>query len=142
MLHFINTSIGFTWRLLHDNCPVKGRHRAVGAEHGSPVFAIPDFKFLGGGELSFIALVHEVAHDFQVLHVLAGCVIGDGGSDQASLTVHNVRSQAATADFLQTANQELQVYDRPNHAQKAPAIHPRSAGASTFLAPTSPPLAT
>ena len=58
---------------------------------------------------------------------MACCVIGDGGSDQAPLTVHNVRSQAATADFLQTANQELQVYDRPNHAQKASAIHHRSA---------------
>ena len=51
--------------------------------------------------LRLVAAIDEVAHDVEVLHVLAGGEFGSGGGDQASLRIDHVRRQAAAADFLQ-----------------------------------------
>ena len=109
-------------RLLHHDRPIERRDRAVGAEHLHAVLALVYGEFLGGGQLRLAALVHKIADDLQVLHVLAGHVLRSAGSHQPALRVHNVGNQAAAADFLQPANQKLQIHDRAHHAQKTPAI--------------------
>ncbi len=63
----------------------------------------------------------------RVGHVLAGGVVRSGARHQPSLAVHHVRRQPAAVDFLQAADQELQIHNRPNHSQETAAIHDRSA---------------
>ncbi len=58
-------------------------------------------EFLGRGQLRLVAALDKVAHDVEILHVLAGGEFRRRGRHQASLGVDDVRSQAAAADFPQ-----------------------------------------
>ena len=77
--------------------------------------------------MHFGACLDEVAHNLKVRHVLAGSVSGSSADHQPPLAIHDVRSQAATVDFLQAADEELQVNDGANHAQKTACVRHGSA---------------
>jgi hypothetical protein len=68
--------------------------------------------------LGFVAAVHERANDFEVFHVLAGGEAGSSSGDEAALGIDNVGRQASAGNFLQTADQELQIDYRGDHAEK------------------------
>ena len=91
-MHFVNSAIGLASWLLYDDRPVQRRDRAVGAQHFLAVLAVADRELLGRGQLSLIAGVHKVPHDFQVLHVLPGDKCRCGRGYQAPLGVDDVRS--------------------------------------------------
>src|SRR6185369_3250338 len=127
-LHLVHASVRLVTWLLHDHGPVQVADRAVGAEHLSALLALGDAEFPGGRhQLRPAALLQEVAHDLRVGQVLASGVVGGGAGHQPALTVHHIRCEPAAIDFLQTADQKLQVFHRSNHSQKASAIHHRSA---------------
>ena len=63
----------------------------------------------------------------ELRQVLAGGVVGRGAGYQAALAVYYVRRETAAVDFLQTADQKRQIFDRPDHSQKTSAIHHRGA---------------
>ena len=69
----------------------------------------------GGYELCFSVLL-KGANNFEIGHVLTSCVVAAGGGDQPAAAVNDIRRKATAADFLQTANQELHVLNRRNHA--------------------------
>src|SRR5205807_1848736 len=108
-LHFIDSAIGFELRLLHDYCPIKRGYWTVSAEHLNVVPALVDREFFSRCQLRLVALVHKVVDDLQVLHVLAGHILRSARRYQPALSIHDIRNQAAAADFLKTANQELQI---------------------------------
>ena len=96
-------------------------------------------EFAGGGDqLRLAALVQEVPYDLRVGHVLPGGVVGGRAGDQAAFAIHHIGRQPAAVDFLQAANQELQIFYRADHAEEASAIHHGSAdqhhGAGRFSA--------
>ena len=78
---------------------------------------------MGRGQLRLVAAVDEVAHDVEVLHVLASGKFGSGGRHQAALSIDHVRSQAAAGScFLQAADQELEIDHGSDHAQEPLSI--------------------
>ena len=111
-LHLIYAAVGLGTRLLHDHGPVQVGHRTVSAEHSDVRLAIADVEFRVAATIcTLVPCLDEVPHDFQVGHVLTGGVVGGGSGDQPPLAVDDVRSEAASVDFLQAAYQELQVHD-------------------------------
>ena len=103
-LHLKDSAIGLALRLLHHDGPIQGRDRTVGAEHLHVLGPGVDRKFAGGGQLRLVAALDEVAHDVQVLHVLAGGKLGRGCGDEAALGIDDVGRQPAAGDFLQAAH--------------------------------------
>ena len=77
-MHFVNSAIGLVAGLLDHHRPIQRSDRAVSAEHGHAVLAFADGEFVGGGELHLVAFVHKAADDLEVLHVLAGGILGRG----------------------------------------------------------------
>ena len=73
------------------------------------------------------SLLEEVAYDLRVGHVLPGGVVGRCAGHQAALAIDHVRREPAAVDLLQTADQELEILHRSDHAQEAASIHDRSA---------------
>src|SRR5205085_1396982 len=53
--------------------------------------------------------------------------VGSAGGHKSPLAINYVRAQAATIDFLQAANQVLQILDCADHSQKTSAVHDRRA---------------
>ena len=123
-LHFIHIPIGFALRFLHDHRPIEGCYGAVSTEHLDPLLAAIDIELASLGQERFVAGIDKRSDYVQVLHVLAGSKLRSRGGNEASLRVDNVRGQAATTNFSQPSNQELQIHDRRNHPQKAwPILH-------------------
>src|SRR5207237_7292511 len=98
---------------------------AVSAEHRHAVLALAEGEFVGGGELHLVPFVHKTPDNLEVLHVLPGGKFRCRCCNQPSLAIHHVRSKTSATNFLQAPNQELQIHDRANHAEKTIAIHDR-----------------
>src|SRR5882724_1501322 len=123
-LHLEYSAVSFVPRLLDDDGPIQIAHGAVGAEHLRALLALGDSELTRGrDQLRLAALLQEIAYDLRVGQILAGGVVRGGSGHQAAFTVYYVGREPATVDFLQTADQERQVLDCPNHSQKTSAIH-------------------
>src|SRR5579864_3516329 len=124
-LHLVHVAISFALRLLYDYGPVERSDGTVSAEHVDAIFARDDGEVFGCGE-RLVAAIDEIADNFKIFHVLAGGEFRSGGGDETALRVDDVGSEAS-ADFLQAADEELEIDDSGDHPQEAVAVFHGSA---------------
>src|ERR1700686_1490299 len=73
-------------------------------------------------ELCLVASIHEIADDLEVFHVLPGGEFRCRRGHEASLSLNYVRRESAPADFLQAADQELEIDNRRYHSEETRAV--------------------
>src|SRR6476660_3759932 len=98
VLHLVHAAVSFVARLLHDYGPVQRGDWAVGAQHDYGFSARPASELACRRKLSLAALLDEVADDFQVTHVLPGCIRGVSAGNQPALAVYDIGHKTAAVN--------------------------------------------
>ena len=103
---------------MRDHRPTQVRHSTVSSQHLDRLRTF-GLEFFGSYELTIAALLDKVLHNVEIIHVLTGRICSRAGRDQTALTVDHVGHQASLTGALEPIDQELQVYDHTDHADRS-----------------------